>query len=181
MWMYHTCMQVKILRKETNPSKKRSLRRFVHTVGLLIKIYLSPKKTLSSFAQNSLLLMLVFKVFIVLKCSTSSSHYIAQPISNSLDFHQTLEVIGATLFEINRRWIPRYLVILLLPYLIHYSNPRPHPTSKCLWLLKLVNFILTWGHILLHIPYSVYPGCNLGSWTCHFCLDTLEGLPGVSL
>lgn len=95
-------MQVKILRKETNPSKKRSLRRFVHAVGLLIKIYLSPKKTLSSFAQNSLLLMLVFKVFIVLKCSTSSSHYIAQPISNSLDFHQTLEVIGATLFEINR-------------------------------------------------------------------------------
>lgn len=67
-------MQVKILRKETNPSKKRSLRRFVHTAGLLIKTYLSPKKT--SFFQNSLLLMLVFKVFIVLKCSTSSSNYI---------------------------------------------------------------------------------------------------------
>lgn len=62
-----TCMQVRILRKETNPSKNRSLRRSVQNVGLLTKTYLSPKKTLSSFAQISLLLMLVFKVFFLLK------------------------------------------------------------------------------------------------------------------
>lgn len=102
-------MQVKILRKETNPSKNRSLRRSVHTVGLLIKTYLSPKKTLSSFAQISLLLIFEFKVLIVLIYSTPSN-YITLPTSNSsFSFHQILEVLGPTpLFQINRLWSPRY-------------------------------------------------------------------------
>lgn len=60
-------MQVRILRKETNPSKKRSLRRSVHTAGLLTKTYLFPKKKKKwSFTQTSH--MLVFQVFLKYNC-----------------------------------------------------------------------------------------------------------------
>jgi hypothetical protein len=38
---YHTCIQVRIFRKDRKPSRNCALNRSVHMTGLLIRIYLS--------------------------------------------------------------------------------------------------------------------------------------------